>query len=271
MIVTLTTDFGINGPYVGQLKGVILSLDPYATIVDISHGIPPQDIAAGALLLGDVWPTFPGGTAHVAVVDPGVGTARRPIVVASRGHFFVGPDNGIFTYVIRDDDACKIWAIEDDNLWESRRSSTFHGRDLFAPVAARLANGLDPTIVGPIVTDPVLLPLSEPTVNHDQSQIVGRIISIDPYGNAITNITKMWLHKKDLLTQFWGDVPWRVACAAIGPLPIQETYGDVNPGEPLALWDSQDRLEIAVSMGNASARLNLSVGQPVVLLREWAS
>lgn len=265
MIVTLTTDFGISGPYVGQLKGAILSLAPSATIVDISHGVPPQDIAAGAMLLGDVWRSYPDHTVHMAVVDPGVGTARRPIVVMSRGHFFVGPDNGLFTHVIRGDDECEVRAIDNTNLWGPRRSSTFHGRDLFAPVAARLAMGLDLESVGPLANDPVLLPLDEPVMNADRSQVLARIISVDPYGNLITNVTKNWL------SQFGQEKSWRVVCEPVGLLPIRRTYGDASPGDPLALWDSQDRLEIAVAMGNAAVRLNLAVGSPVLLLRERAS
>lgn len=265
MIVTLTTDFGISGPYVGQLKGAILSLAPSATIVDISHGIPPQDIAAGAMLLGDVWRSFPDHTVHLAVVDPGVGTGRRPIVVMSRGHFFVGPDNGLFTHAIRGDGACEVRAIDNANLWGPRRSSTFHGRDLFAPVAARLAMGLDLATIGPVVTDPVLLRLDDPVVNADRSQILARIISIDPYGNVITNVTKKWL------SQFGQERSWRVVCEPVGLLPIRRTYGDASPGDPLALWDSQDRLEIAVSMGSAAAHLNLAIGDQVVLLHEHVS
>jgi S-adenosylmethionine hydrolase len=265
MIVTLTTDFGINGPYVGQLKGAILSLAPSTTIIDISHGVPPQDVAAGALLLQDVWPTFPDHTVHLAVVDPGVGTERRPIVVVSRGQFFVGPDNGLFTHVIRGDDACEVRAIQNAELWGPRRSSTFHGRDLFAPVAARLAMGLDPATLGAVVTDPMLLPLDEPAINADRSQILARIISVDPYGNLITNVTKAWLY------QFGNEDAWRVVCEPVGPFSIHRTYGDANPGDPVALWDSQDRLEIAVSMGNAAARLNLAVGNTVVLLHEHVS
>ena len=178
--ITLLTDFGTADYFVGAMKGAILSINPQAVIVDITHEIPAQDVAAGAFTLLAAFDTFPEGTVHVAVVDPGVGSERRPIVVSAGNHLFVGPDNGIFTYIYERDSSFEAVHITDEKYFRNPVSTTFHGRDIFAPVAAALSTGSDPAALGPQILDPIRLFKSmEPQIIH-----------IDRFGNLITNITR---------------------------------------------------------------------------------
>ena len=184
-IITLTTDFGDGDYYVGAMKGVILGIAPEAQLVDISHQIPPQDVLAAAFVLRHAAREFPPCTVHLAVVDPGVGTRRRPLALQSSGHLWVGPDNGLFSFVLNQADS-RVHEIARPDLGRPNPSSTFHGRDLFAPLAAYLCRGLDLADVGPPVADPVRLDESAPGKSADR--IAGHIVHIDGFGNLVSNI-----------------------------------------------------------------------------------
>lgn len=245
-IVTLTTDFGDGDYYVGAMKGVILGIAPEAQLVDISHQIPPQDVLAAAFVLRHAAREFPPGTVHLAVVDPGVGTRRRPLALQSGGHLWVGPDNGLFSFVLDRADG-RVHEIARADLGRPNPSSTFHGRDLFAPLAAHLCRGLDLADVGPPVADPVRLAESAPCKSTDR--IAGHIVHIDGFGSLVSNIAA-------------ADIaPWGSALRfRLGDCVITElcrTYEDVESGAPLALIGSAGLLEIAVNRGHAARQLGV--------------
>ena len=255
-IVTLTTDFGTRDPYVAQLKGVLLAGCEGVRVHDLTHEIAPQDVLEGALFLAAAVPTFPPGTVHFAVVDPGVGTDRRAIAAGVGGQHVVCPDNGLLTLVARRAGVEEVRSIERSSLRREPVSATFHGRDLFAPVAAFLACGGALEELGPPVADPVELPLPRP--RSEDGRLLGEVLHVDRFGNAITN-----LGRSDLDT-----------IAAAGPVRVEaggrrlwlaRTYGDVAEGEALALIGSADLLEIAVRNGSAAATLGLDRGGKVVV------
>jgi len=199
-VITLLTDFGVKDPYVGIMKGVILGIDPGAVIVDITHEVEPQDVREAAFLVDDYWRYFPPGTVHLVVVDPTVGSARRPLIVSAKGHHFVGPDNGVFTLAAQN--TPDIHVIENRNFMLPEMSSTFHGRDIFSPAAARLSRGFEPYAFGRKITDPVLLDGIHPVVNG--RTLTGDVVRFDRFGNAITNI------KADVLMSFIKDGPFEI-------------------------------------------------------------
>ena len=245
-IVTLTTDFGEGDYYVGAMKGVILGIAPEAQLVDISHQIPPQDVLAAAFVLRHAAREFPPGTVHIAVVDPGVGTRRRPLALQSRGHLWVGPDNGLFSFVFDRADS-RVHEIARADLGRPDLSSTFHGRDLFAPLAAHLCRGLDLADVGPPLADPVRLAESAPCKSADR--IAGHIVHIDGFGNLVSNIAAA-----DLAP--WGSA-LRIRLGDYVLTELCRTYEDVESGAPLALIGSAGLLEIAVNGGNAARQLGV--------------
>ncbi|MHB9073973.1 MAG: SAM hydrolase/SAM-dependent halogenase family protein [Desulfobaccales bacterium] len=256
-LITLLTDFGTRDAYVASMKGVILSLNPQAVLVDLSHEIPPQDVRAAALILAGAAPYFPPGAIHLAVVDPGVGGPRRALAAHSRGHFWVGPDNGLFHLIFRQASPLTIISLENPVYFRPQVSATFHGRDIFAPVAAHLSLGVDLSRLGPGITDPVPLDWPEPSI--DPEAIRGEIIHVDQFGNLISNVSY------GEFTAWRGDQAVRLK---VGPVTIQglaRTYSDVAPGKFLALVGSHGFLEIACAMDNAARRLNAGVGLPVEL------
>lgn len=188
-IITLLTDFGAKDPYAGIMKGVILGIHPDAAIVDISHEVEPQDIQEAAFILQDYWHYFPAGTVHLVVVDPTVGSARRPILVQTEGHFFVGPDNGVFSFIVNA--ASRVRVLENREYMLPRISSTFHGRDIFSPAAAWISKGVDPEVLGGEITDPIMLHDLVPTITG--KEMAGTIVRFDHFGNAITNINAAML------------------------------------------------------------------------------
>ena len=185
-IITLLTDFGTEDYFVGAMKGVILTRNPAAVIVDITHSIPPQDVRAGAFTLSAVYDSFPAGSIHLAVVDPGVGSNRRPVIIEAAGHLFVGPDNGLFSMVLDRAPGAKVRHVTNTAYLLPDPSSTFHGRDIFAPVAAALAQGVCPGELGPVIQDPVRFGFVECESLMDGT-MVGRVIHIDHFGNCVTN------------------------------------------------------------------------------------
>jgi len=243
--ITLLTDFGTADYFVGAMKGVILSINPQAVIVDITHEIPAQDVAAGAFQLLAAYDTFPSGTIHVAVVDPGVGSSRRPIVVAAGNYFFVGPDNGIFTHIYDRNPSFQAFHITDEKFFRHPVSNTFHGRDIFAPVAAALSTGVDSSSLGPRISDPIpLFKSAKPQVIH-----------IDHFGNLITNITR---------EQFKEGTTLSVNGTAIRAL--RKFFGEQMGEEPFAIWGSTGFLEIAVNGRSAAEILGVKLGDRITLI-----
>lgn len=256
--IALLTDYGWLDFYVGALKGAILSAWPEAVIEDITHGVPSFDVAGGAFLLAAAAREWPAGTVFVGIVDPGVGTARRPIAVRTgAGLVFVGPDNGLFTRVIAEGGSVEIHEITNEALMRpGALSSTFHGRDIFGPVAAHLASGrVGLADVGPAIDDPVLLPLVEPAL--EDGELRGQILLADHYGNLITNIPRALVEQmgSERLTLQVGEQ----AVAA----PLVATYAAVPVGAPLATINSLGLLEFAVNQGSMAVRLGAASGQEI--------
>jgi S-adenosylmethionine hydrolase len=243
-VITLTTDFGTVDGYVGEMKGVLLSGAPGAEIVDITHDIPPQDVERARLTLARVWRRFPAGTIHLVVVDPGVGSSRDAIAVASAGYHLVGPDNGVLSPALLAASARVV------SLSVSHGASpTFHGRDVFAPAAAALARGEGLDAIGTEAKNPIIRRTPEPTRRADGA-IEGEVIFIDRFGNAVTNL-----------------VGARGGTIEVGTLTIdlRRTYAEVEAGRPLALVGSTGLVEIAVRDGDAARALGLKRGSVVAL------
>jgi S-adenosylmethionine hydrolase len=251
-IITLTTDFGQRDPYVGMMKGVILSINPAARIVDITHDIPAGSIQEASTIIKEASGYFPPGTVHVGVIDPGVGGKRRPIAVLAGAHFFVGPDNGLFWSIIGAHPRTEVIHLTEKRYWMDTISSTFHGRDIFAPVAAHLARGIDPSLLGEVIEDPTHLVY--PLVRRDHDLIVGEVIRVDHFGNLITNITA------EELAEFPSSEGPLITIGDLEIKGIHTTYGDVSEGEALALIGSSNALEIAVNRGSAIAELGDECG-----------
>lgn len=258
-IVALLTDFGNSDHYVGAMKGAILSVCPDAVLVDIAHELPPHDVPAAAFALAAAHATFPAGTVFVAVVDPGVGSGRRGLALDAGGYRFVAPDNGLLGLVLALHPDHALHALANPRLFRPRVSATFHARDVFGPVAAHLAMGLDVEHVGPPVVDPVALAL------HPVSQVGPReweaaVIHVDRFGNLTTNMAEAELDRIAHSTGADGEVTVEIEGAI---LPLAHAYSDVPPGEACALVGSSGLLEVAVNQGNASRLLGAVRGAPV--------
>lgn len=268
-IITLITDFGTADGYVGAMKGVMLSICPQAQLVDITHNIPPQDLYRAAFSLYQAAPFYPANTVHLVVVDPGVGTSRRPLALRAGNMTFVGPDNGVFSLIARPPQ--QVVALENPNYLADDISNTFHGRDVFAPAAAHLAGGVPLIELGPAVDDWVTLPF--PTITlRPPYKVLGEVLYLDHFGNAVCNI---------------GVLRWKGSALELNPLfakgdpvtlpaqvvvqfdhyqfPLRRTYGEVPSGQPLTLIGSSGLLEIAVRDGHAGQVLNIRPGDMVVL------
>jgi S-adenosyl-L-methionine hydrolase (adenosine-forming) len=253
-ILTLTTDFGMGGPYVAALKGVLLDMAPGTQFVDVCHAISPQNILEGGFVLAGIVDVFPKGTVHLAVVDPGVGTDRRLIAVSLADQWFVLPDNGLITGVARGRTPAGIWEITNPALRRSIVSATFHGRDILAPAAAHLITGGDPARLGPARDKFILLRNFEP--NADEHGFVGEVIFRDAFGNLITNINSDHL----------AGVPrdeWLIEVAGERILGISRTYGELSTGTLMALVGSSGWVEVAVVNGDAARQLTAGAGTTV--------
>jgi S-adenosyl-L-methionine hydrolase (adenosine-forming) len=253
-VITLTTDFGVTDHFVGVMKGVIAGLCPDAQVVDISHDVPPFEISQGSFLVSQTWPWFPKGTIHVAVVDPGVGTARRPILVEAHGQRFIGPDNGVLALVYTDAPH-KAREITNEKLFLSGVSRTFHGRDIFAPVAARIAAGVRVSSVGPVIEDHLKLTAYKPSRTSKRSWS-GAVLYVDRFGNLITNF-----HVDE-----FGDLQTRPFEVSVGTIEIHRlalTFADAAPGEVVLILGSSGYFEIAANQGSAAKMLGCGVGAPV--------
>jgi len=261
-IVALLTDFGTRDYYVGAVKGAILTACPDAQLVDVTHHIAPQDVSEGAFTLGACYRVFPPDTVFVAVVDPGVGTARRAVALEAGGYRFVSPDNGILSLVIADHPVLALHEIVNSGLFRSRVSHTFHARDVFGPVAGHLARGAPLGLVGPVVRDPVVLPVPKAT-RDSRGEWHAEIIHQDRFGNLTTSLRRAEL--ESILEEAGGDAGAIVIAVGEVQLPLVRTYGDINEGAPCALLGSSERLEIGVNRGSAAAVLGLGNGAPVTV------
>ena len=259
-IVTLLTDFGLEDAYVGTLKGVLLGINPRARLVDLAHTVPPQDVRRASLLLETVWRFFPEGTVHLAIVDPGVGTARRPIAVAAGGHYFVGPDNGLLGFCF-DLPGARGVVLTDRRYHRRPVSRTFHGRDVFAPVAAHCSRGLRLASLGPPLRSPVRLPRSEP--RRRGARVEGEVLLVDRFGNLLTNLRGQELPgpvERGVL---------RIGGAVIRGLA--GTYAE-RPRRALgAVVDSSGQVEVFVREGSARRRLGIGPGAPVSWRSSWST
>lgn len=258
-ILTLTTDFGISDGYVAAMKGVVLTCAPEARIVDITHQVPAQDIAAGAFAMYSACSFFPEGSVHIGVVDPGVGSDRRGIVVETEQFLYVGPDNGLFSPVYEREEVRRIVAIENPALMRPQVSSTFHGRDVFAQVGAHLLKGVSCDQVGPEIEDPVTCDLWG--VEERTDALVGRVVCVDHFGNAISMIARSQIDAK----YPGGDFEIIIGKARFDR--ICQTYSEIEKEEALALYGSLDTLEIAVCGGSASRTLGVKRGDEICVCR----
>ena len=274
--IVLVTDFGLADAYVGMMRGVIFSINPHAAVIDLTHGIGPQDVRHGAVVLADATPYFPDGTIFVAVVDPGVGTDRPAILLETPQHRFVAPDNGLLTLACRRydlgfgdsdgwgqaavPDACRVWRLTNSSYWRHPVSATFHGRDVFAPAAAHLSAGVAPGALG----DPaaMIAALALPVPRPEGNVVRGQIIFTDSFGNLVSDITV------DILADMGVIGRENEAVASIAGQEIaglSRTFHDPPGGGLKALLGSHGRLEIALVDGNASAALNVASGTEIVL------
>ncbi len=277
-IITLMTDFGLQDVYVGVMKGIIAQINPEATVIDLSHQIPPQDVAAARFSLMNAYDYFPTGTVHIAVVDPGVGTRRRAIAVEIAQGFLVGPDNGLFSGVLSQTPATQTVELTNRQFWRTPfPSATFHGRDVFASVGAYLAGQVPIHQLGHLIDPASLAPSPVPDCSEIRDKtnhlmaVSGQIQYIDRFGNAITNISGSYIDSlttshtttdADLSSE--SSHPWSLVLRNI-TIPGYRTYSDVPPGEPLALVGSHGWIEIAVNGGHAQYQLRLKWGDTVTV------
>ena len=254
-IVTLTTDFGLSDGYVGTMQGVILSIAPEATLVDLSHQVPPQDVRAGAFVLYQAVPFFPPDTIHLVVVDPGVGSDRRALAVRTSQGLFVAPDNGVLSYVLASTHVEEAVSLTNPDYRLPEVSTTFHGRDIFAPAAAHLARGVPLGALGPRAINLVRLPLPHPE-SLPQGDLIAHVMHVDRFGNLILDATARDLPHREVAFELAGR---RIE-------QLSNTFADVEPGELVAyVGSTRDHLEIALRNGHAARELNMSFGDEVVI------
>jgi S-adenosylmethionine hydrolase len=254
-VITLLTDFGVADYFVGAMKGAVLSINPKAILVDITHDIPPQDIEAGAFTLLASYLSFPPNTIYLAVVDPGVGSSRKPLIAKTSKGVFVGPDNGLFSYVLDREREFELFNITNDEYFRKPVSNTFHGRDIFAPIAAELSCGLQVEKLGPKVNEFVALPRLEPS--RGNQEIKGRILHIDRFGNCITNITREYLSRLERLV---------IRGRTINTFKEFFAQPDHDGEEFFAIWGSAGFLEIAATNSSAAKLLGAARGDEVTVV-----
>jgi S-adenosyl-L-methionine hydrolase (adenosine-forming) len=256
-ILTLTTDFGLADHYVGTMKGVILGICPRAQIVDISHDVRPFSIPDGAYLIAQAYRYFPRKTVHVVVVDPGVGTSRRPILLEAAGQYFIAPDNGVLSMIYFAEEH-KIRLISNERFFRHPVSRTFHGRDVFSPVAAHLAAGIPPSRIGKPIDDYLKPAFGKPTRTGKRTW-TGQILRIDRFGNIVTNF-----HAND-----FPNFEQRDFSLAIGPVEINvlaHSYTECGPGELFVIFGSSGYLEVSLNQGSAAKRIACETGATAELM-----
>lgn len=253
-VITLLTDYGTRDIYAGVLRGVIFGIAPRALVVDLSHEVAPQAIAEAAFLLDAAAPYFPWGTVHVCVVDPGVGTERRIICARTSRATYLAPDNGLLTRVLERDPPAHLVSVENTAYFLPRVSTTFHGRDIFAPVAAHVANGLDPRALGPVVRElrPLAMPRPRPLA---PDSLAGEVLHVDRFGNVVTNVGEPFAARARSVTLGEHRIEG----------PVCRAYGDRNEGEPLLIFGSSGFLEISVNGGDAARAFSVKRGDPLTV------
>ncbi len=254
-MITLTSDFGLTDSYVAQMKGVILNINPSTSITDITHNINKFSIQMGAFILASTTSYFPKGTIHVAVVDPGVGTKRRAIVIQTKKAYFIGPDNGLLLLAAEHQGILSIHELTNPKFRLPETSGTFHGRDVFAPAAAYIEKGVKPERFGPKVDEPVRPEFAR--VKHVKDSTICKVLHIDSFGNIITNMSKAEVPKNEALTLKFVDTELK--------LKLKKTYGETKLNEPLVLIGSHGFLEIALNRGNAAEKYQAKVGIEVTV------
>lgn len=255
-MLAFLSDFGLKDPYAGIVKSVLLGINPGLSIIDITHEVPAHDIKCGAFILASCFRQFPQGTIFLAVVDPGVGSPRNGLIMSFDGHFFVGPDNGLVTYLVKKAGVFSCHVIEREHYFRRPASPTFHARDIFAPVAAHLSLGTPPPSFGGRYNTPVLFKYSEPQIKDDK--LTGQVIYIDRFGNLITDLDA------NLVTGFLDHASCTISIHGKECL-LFKTYSDAPVGGVLAVTGSSGFLEISVNCGSAQRLLNVETGDSVVL------
>jgi len=252
-MITLTTDFGIKDPYVAEMKGVIYSINPDAKVVDVSHDVDKFNVRMGAFMLATAAPYFPDGTVHLAVVDPGVGTARRAVVVQTKRGFFVGPDNGVLMLAAQAQAIEHIYELENPKFRLPEVSSTFHGRDIFAPAAAYLDKGVAAKELGPEITDAVTPKFA--VAERRNGVLLGEVLHVDDFGNVITNLTQKDLKEATSVKVAFHHISLELALA--------KAYGQVKPQEATALIGSHGFFEVALNQGSFAEKYRVNAGDRV--------
>jgi len=256
-VITLLTDFGTQDHYVASMKGVILKINPECHLVDITHQVNPQDIEEGAFILANAYSYFPKGTIHLCVVDPGVGGSRKPILLVTQNYFFVGPDNGLFTLVAQREKGKQVVVLTNKKYFLSKVSTTFHGRDLFAPVAAHLSLGLKPKAFGYEMSSLKEIGFRKPVVKD--GRLLGEILHIDAFGNVVSNIDEV------RLSRFVQGRPFVIRAGRKSIPGLKEGYWQGKKGEPISLLGSGGFLEVSVRDGDAQKILKVRKGDPILV------
>jgi S-adenosylmethionine hydrolase len=259
-IITLLTDFGTKDHYVASMKGVILSINPRSTLVDITHQVSPQDIREGAFLLANTYSYFPKGTIHLSVVDPGVGGTRKPILLVTPHHFFIGPDNGLFTLVAQREKVKKVIVLTQQKYFLQKLSTTFHGRDIFAPVAAHLSLGIQPNAFGHQAHSWVKIGFRKPSIG--ERKLLGEVLHVDVFGNLVSNIDEK------IFIRCTKGHPCVIGIGKKKIHGLGKAYWEGKPGEPMALFGSSGYLEISMNGGNAQKTLRVKRGDTIQVDKE---
>ena len=254
-IITLLTDFGTKDHYVASMKGVILSINPQCTLIDITHQVSPHDIQEGAFLLANSYSYFPKGTIHLSIVDPGVGGIRKPILLVTPHHFFIGPDNGLFTLVAQREKVKKVVVLTHKKYFLPKLSTTFHGRDIFAPVAAHLSLGIKPHVFGYEIDSVKKLGFETSVVK--ERKLLGKIVHIDTFGNLVSNIDEK------IFVRVTKGHPYLIWVGKNKIHGLRKGYWEGKPGVPMALFGSSGYLEISMKKKNAQKALKVKRGDSV--------
>jgi S-adenosyl-L-methionine hydrolase (adenosine-forming) len=264
-MITLTSDFGLKDHYVGTVKGVILSVNPEVRMVDLSHSVQPFDVLDGALTIAQAYRYFPSDTIHMVIVDPGVGTQRRPILVTTEKHVFIAPDNGVLSLVYEREERISVRHITSEHYFLQPVSATFHGRDIFAPVAGYLSKGVETAKFGDEISDYVRLAAPKPKAINER-MLRGVVLKVDQFGNIITNITPA-----EAPALFQAQPPaFKIMVGASEVVKVSQAYADGAPGEPFGILGSMGFLEIAMNRGSAAQVLGAQKGTEVGVILEQA-
>jgi S-adenosylmethionine hydrolase len=256
-VITLLTDFGTKEHYAASMRGVILNINPECTLLDITHQVNPHDIQEGAFILANAYSYFPKGTIHLSVVDPGVGGGRKPILLVTQNYFFVGPDNGLFTFVAQREKVKQVVVLTQQKYFLSKVSTTFHGRDIFAPVAGHLSLGVKPNAFGYRIDSLREIVLKKPIIK--EGKLLGEILHIDTFGNLVSNIDE------EKLFQFVKDRPFVIQAGRKALRGLKKGYWEGKEGEGIAVLGSVGFLEISIREGNAQKTLKVKRGDRIIV------